>query len=65
MNTEPDPAALPELATKEQVARFLQVSKTTVDRMRRRGVLPSQKLGALVRFPAAKVREAIAGIETK
>lgn len=48
--------ALPELATKAQVARYLQCSPATVDRKRRTGELPSFKLGRLVRFHASAVR---------
>lgn len=57
MTTQTDPAAsLPEFATRDQVARHLQVSLSTVDRLRRRGALPAQKFGTLVRFHASAVR---------
>jgi excisionase family DNA binding protein len=57
--TDSTAGVLPEFATKQQVADWLQVSPQTVERLVRRGQMPYIKLGRLIRFPASLLREAM------
>ena len=41
--------------TAEQLAKFLNVSRLTVERRARRGPIPSFRIGSLVRFDPANV----------
>lgn len=63
MNATPTAAALPELATKKQLAAYCQVSEQTIERMVKRGELPHRKLGRLIRFPSSAALAAL-GVST-
>jgi excisionase family DNA binding protein len=54
-----DFSALPCLLTKKQAAYMLQVSVTTLDLLRKTKGLRSVKIGELVRFDSADLREFI------
>lgn len=62
--TRPPTAELPELATREQIADYFQVSVDTVDRWRRNGQGPRaiKLAGGNVRYPRAAVNEYTAAL---
>jgi len=48
-----------KLLIKKEVAKLLRVTERSIDEYRRRGVLPSYKLGGKILFDEKEVREAI------
>ena len=48
-----------KLLIKKEVAKLLRVTERSIDEYRRRGVLPSYKLGGKILFNEKEVREAI------
>lgn len=61
MNEYP-PTGLPEVATKDELAAFLKVSRRHVTNLTRNGIVPSIKLGRSVRYSRASVMIALAAI---
>ena len=45
----------PEVLTAAEVAQRLRISRATVDRHARRGILPAVKIGGLLRFPVGPI----------
>ena len=54
-------SGLPAMATRKQLAGYLQCSETHIDNMVKRGAIPRVNIGRTVRFPTARVLAALNG----
>lgn len=61
MSEHSQPSELPDLMTPREVAAAARVEVDTVREWARRGVLPSVRLGSLLRFKRDEVRKWLAG----
>lgn len=54
---------IPAMATRQQLATYLQVSAQCIDKLTKRGVIQSHRVGRLIRFQTASVLASLESVK--